>query len=345
MNKNNIKHLLFWVLISLLWSARDMVYHQNFYQNLRTNIYTFLPYALLVYFNLYILIPKVLLAKKKTLYVVLLSIGLFLITMLSSWSLDVYFTNLNNQRTASFFGSYEGKISIITELLVLVGISMSLFFYNQWNEKEKYVAAIEKKKLEAELQQLKSQINPHFLFNSLNSIYILLGQNLSLGKETLIQFSDLLSHQIYENNKERVKLSKEIENLKNYIKIEKVRHEDALQLHYEFPKCIQNLYVTPMLFLPIIENAFKHGQCDDCYWIRIKMEVLDGHTLSLSVENSLNTVKRSTMRQQGIGLSNVQRRLELIYPKDHALTIEKRANSFKVNLKIKLYDSEMSNRR
>ena len=343
MNKKIIKHFLFWVLISLLWSARDMVYHQNFYQNLRTNVYTFLPYALLVYFNLYILIPKVLLVKNKFLYVLFLSLGLFLITMLSSWSLDVYFTNIKKHTTASFFGSYEGRISIITELLVLIGISMSLFFYDQWNQKEKYVAEIEKKKLEAELQQLKSQINPHFLFNSLNSIYILLGQNLDLGKETLIQFSDLLSHQIYENNKERVSLSKEIENLENYIKIEKVRHAGVLQLEYTFPTNQNNLYVTPMLFLPIIENAFKHGQRDDSYWITIKMEVLEDHFLNLSVENSLNTFRKASTKNKGIGLSNVQRRLELIYPKDHVLTIEKRATSFKVNLKIKLYESEMPN--
>lgn len=340
-----IKHIIFWILISLLWSARDMVYHQNFYQNLRTNVYTFLPYALLVYFNLYILIPKVLLAKKKLRYVLFLSIGLFLITMLSSWSLDVYFRNMNNLTTASFFGSYEGRISIVTELLVLVGISMSLSFYSQWNQKEKYAAEIEKKKLEAELQQLKSQINPHFLFNSLNSIYILLSQNLDLGKETLIQFSDLLSHQIYENNKESVALSKEIENLKNYIKIEKVRHVDVLQLEYAFPANENNLFVTPMLFLPIIENAFKHGQSNESYWIKIKMEVLEDHILNLSVENSLNTFKNASTKNKGIGLRNVQRRLELIYPDNHTLTIEKRATSFKVNLKIKLYESEMSNHR
>jgi len=340
-----IKHIIFWILISLLWSARDMVYHQNFYQNLRTNVYTFLPYALLVYFNLYILIPKVLLAKKKLRYVLFLSTGLFLITMLSSWSLDVYFRNVNIQTTASFFGSYEGRISIVTELLVLVGISMSLSFYSQWNQKEKYAAEIEKKKLEAELQQLKSQINPHFLFNSLNSIYILLGQNLDLGKETLIQFSDLLSHQIYENNKESIALSKEIENLKNYIKIEKVRHVDVLQLEYAFPANENNLFVTPMLFLPIIENAFKHGQSNESYWIKIKMEVLEDHILNLSVENSLNTFKNASTKNKGIGLRNVQRRLELIYPNNHTLTIEKRATSFKVNLKIKLYESEMSNHR
>ncbi len=345
MNIKIIKHIIFWILISLLWSARDMVYHQNFYQNLRTNVYTFLPYALLVYFNLYILIPKVLLAKKKLRYVLFLSTGLFLITMLSSWSLDVYFRNINNQATASFFGSYEGRISIVTELLVLVGISMSLSFYSQWNQKEKYAAEIEKKKLEAELQQLKSQINPHFLFNSLNSIYILLGQNLDLGKETLIQFSDLLSHQIYENNKECVALSKEIENLKNYIKIEKVRHVDVLQLEYAFPANKNNLFVTPMLFLPIIENAFKHGQSNESYWIKIKMEVLEGHILNLSVENSLNTFKNTSTKNKGIGLRNVQRRLELIYPNNHTLTIEKRATSFKVNLKMKLYESEMSNHR
>ncbi len=344
MNNKIIKHLLFWIVISLLWSARDMVYHQNFFQNLKTNVYTFLPYALLVYFNLFVLIPKVLLAKKKVLYVLFLLLGLFLITMLSSWSLDVYFTNINNLTTALFFGSYQGKISIVTELLVIVSISMSFYFYDQWNQKEKYAAEIEKKKLEAELHQLKSQINPHFLFNSLNSIYILLGQNLDLGKETLIQFSDLLSHQIYENNKERVSLSKEIENLKNYIKLEKVRHEDVLELDYKFPTDQNNLYVTPMLFLPIIENAFKHGQRTDCYWIKIKMEVLEDHNLHLTVENSLNPFSKASTKNHGIGLNNVKRRLELIYPNNHELSIEKRETSFKIYLKIKLYESQMPNR-
>lgn len=339
MNKKIIKHLLFWILISLLWSARDLVYHQNFLQNLRTNVYTFLPYAFLVYFNLYVLIPKLLLVKKRVFYVSLLLLGLFLITLLSSWSLDLYFTKFNNLTTASFFASDEGKISILTELLVIIGISMTFYFFNEWNQKEKYAAEVDKKKLEAELHQLKSQINPHFLFNSLNSIYIMLGQNLELGKETLLQFSDLLSHQIYENNKKSVPLSKEIENLKNYIKLEKIRHEDVVKLDYKFPSGLNNLYVTPMLFLPIIENAFKHGQSNDEYWITIKMEVSQHNILSLSVENSLNTSGKIQTKNHGIGLTNVKRRLELIYPKAHKLSIEKNETAFKVDLKLKLHDS------
>ncbi|MEE9363524.1 MAG: histidine kinase [Cellulophaga sp.] len=343
MNKKTIKHLLFWILISLLWSARDLIYNQNFFQNIKTNVYTFFPYAILVYFNLYVLIPKLLLAKKRVVYVSFLLVGLFLTTLLSSWSLDWYFIKINNLGTASFFASYEGKLSILTELLVIVGISMTFYFFNEWNKKEKYSAEIEKKKLEAELHQLKSQINPHFLFNSLNSIYIMLGINLELGKETLLQFSDLLSHQIYENNKERVMLSKEIENLKNYIKIEKIRHEDFVKLDYKFPTVLNNSYVTPMLFLPIIENAFKHGQSNDDYWISIKMEVLQHDILNLIVENSLNIKKETQTNNHGIGLNNVKRRLELIYPKNHKLSIEKKETSFKVNLKLKLYDSEMPN--
>jgi LytS/YehU family sensor histidine kinase len=340
-----LRHLLFWVVFVVLWSMHDLNYHRDFLANLQTNVFAFVPYTVLVYFNLYWLTPRFLLQKRISGYLVLLVLSIVVTTWISSKYLYFYFSTVNVYiPTAHFFNSFEGRIAIITEIILSLGLSMTLFLTDQWYRKERILRDTEQKRLEMELNLLKNQINPHFLFNSLNSIYIMLGKNLSDGKNMLLQFSELLSYQLYETGKKRISLKMEFENLENYINIEGIRHRDLVTVIHSFPKNYRDLVISPMLLLPIIENAFKHGQSSQGYEIDINSEVTSNGVLKFYVENTIaNTKKQKSTHTRGIGLTNVKRRLELIYPNKHSFIARKLDSKFTVQLEIQLHENEMFN--
>jgi len=341
-----IKHGIFWVLFLLLWSVHDLNYHRNVFENIENNIFTFIPYIILVYFNLYFLVPRFLLKKQIIEYVPLLLVSIVVVTFFSSNYLSFYFKHINVYvPTSDFFASIPGKIAIVTEVILSLCLSMTLFLTDEWYRKDQSFKEIEQKQLETELSLLKNQTNPHFLFNSLNSIYVMLGKNLNNGKEMLLQFSEILSHQLYEANKKSTALDREFENLTNYIGIEKVRHEDLVKVNYSFPTSRKELTISPMLLLPLVENAFKHGQSSKGYWIHIDSEILHHSILSFKVVNSVSPKKvtKSYKENGGIGLANVKRRLELIYPNRHVFHVESRDSKFTVFLKIQLNENEMFN--
>ncbi len=340
MTREIIKHCIFWISFLLLWSAHDLAYHSNFFDLVLGNMGTQWPYVPLVYFNLFVLVPQFLLRKRYGLYLFILGSCILLATFFTSWISFVFYSKIGrNYPTAEFFWSIEGRITILTEILVLVGLTMTLYLLQEWYQKERYTREVEQKKLETELNLLKSQINPHFLFNSLNSIYVMSEKDAVAGRKMLLQFSDILSHQIYESSKEKVPLAKEIDNLSNYIKIEKVRHEDLARVCWEFPEQVNGQQIAPMLLLPIVENAFKHGQSSDGYWIKVRLALEAENNLSFWVENSFKPGRLSI--QGGLGLSNLKRRLELIYPNNHQMELSKSENIFKVCLKIKLHEQPL----
>lgn len=333
-----IPHIAFWVLYIVLWSAHDLVFYNNFRELLVGNAYNMLVYIPVVYLNIYFLVPKFLLKKKYTNYILGISLGIAATIFTSSWNHGLFYKYIKiNLPTSELFLSAEGKIIIMTEILVLVGFTMTLYLLKEWYQKERYTREIEQKRLETELNLLRNQMNPHFLFNSLNSIYLMLDKDHQAGREMLLQFSDILSHQLYETNKDQITLKKEVENLKNYIGIEQIRHDDMAQVSLNFPTNLNGQKVAPMLLLPIVENAFKHGQSSNGYWIDIDLEVMENQNLSFKVANSYTNGKPATDKK-GIGLANLKRRLELIYPEQHQLEVEKQAGFFSVQLNLKLHD-------
>ena len=331
-----VKHLIFWILFILIWSVHDLNYHEDILENIINNIFSFAPYALLVYVNLYVLIPVFLLKKRIFNYVILLLQSIVIVVFSSSAYLAFYFkVIIASPETSRFFASTTGKIAIATEVVLALCLSMTLFLIDEWYRKDRFVKEIKQKQIETELNLLKNQINPHFLFNSLNSIYVMLGRNQDLGKKTLLQFSELLSHQLYETKKEHIALAQEFENLKNYIAIEKIRHEDLVDVECVFPENIETLRISPMLLLPLVENAFKHGQSSTGYWIKILVAIDDDAILNFMITNSVSE-NTSIKKGRGIGLTNVKRRLELIYPDKHLFTVEQKNAKFIVHLKTQL---------
>lgn len=195
---------------------------------------------------------------------------------------------------------------------------------------------MEKEKLESELKLLKQQIQPHFIFNTLNTIYMLMQRKEKAAKDTLMNFSEILSHQLYETQKEYICLKKEIEYLKSYFEIEKIRQADALDLKMSISHTKDDLMIAPMLLVPFVENAFKHGSQSDNYWIDFKLNV-EADRLYMFIANSNESVEPSGFKtKSGIGLRNVKKRLDLMYSKKYLLKIDDFEEKYQVRLELDL---------
>lgn len=333
-------HVLFWIIYVVLWAAKDLAFHDNYLDNLRTNVVTGWHYVPFVYFNLFYLVPKLLLKGRYTQYLMAVVPGILLVTLVS-YQLHYWLFSSRLEGTmevAKFFRSWEGLAVISTEALILIALSMTLYLLQQWYQKERYAKELEKQKLEAELNLLKSQVNPHFLFNSLNSIFVMMEKDRSKSRSMLLQLSDVLSHQLYQTQKRSVPLQLEVDNLKNYIELEKTRHGQLATVEVDIQENLNGHRIAPMLLLPIVENAFKHSKSNKDYWINIGLG-LQAHQLSFQVENSQG---QSNNKEGGIGLANLKRQLGLLYPNKHHLTIDQNQNAFAIDLKIELDDHPLS---
>ncbi|MEL6721256.1 MAG: histidine kinase [Bacteroidota bacterium] len=187
-------------------------------------------------------------------------------------------------------------------------------------------------KLEGELKWLRSQIQPHFLFNALNTIYFQADEDVEAAKTTVQQLSRLLRHSLYESEKEQVALQKEVDYIKDYIAIQKTRKSADLQIIANFELEANGHQITPHLFVPLVENAFKYVGGKAEKWIHIDLAFTD-EQIVFEIKNSVpeQIVKREN---GGIGLTNLKRRLELLYPNQHDLQIEQNEDWFRVKLSL-----------
>ncbi|MEY3052037.1 MAG: hypothetical protein RLY31_1822 [Bacteroidota bacterium] len=323
-------HVSFWLVYWFFSSMQDVVFISQFKENF--NLPIVLGSMGLVYFNYYYWIPKYLIRQKRHGFYLL---SIFALIVANAWLVNVFLrTFVSAQR---YYYSWEGTFTLAVDTTVLVAFTTAFKFIQQWHERNNYAVQLEKKNLENELEMLRAQINPHFIFNTLNTIYFLLEhEEGERAKEALIRFSDTLSHQLYDYNKDLIDMGKEIDFLKNYISLQQLRHdEELLDLELELPSDAPGHHIAPMLLIPFVENAFKHASNAGGYRIAIRLSVQDG-LLTFTTENTVHTPRFARTANSGIGLTNVRRRLDLTYPDKHVLSLEKDEHSFRVKLKINL---------
>jgi len=219
----------------------------------------------------------------------------------------------------------------------IVFFSLGLRILERQDEIEKSRREMEGEKLKAELSMLKNQISPHFFFNTLNNIYSLAGTSTEDSKKAILQLSKLMRYLLYDSEKGDTRLSDEIAFMNNFIDLMKLRISEKVNLSVSFPEKYADVKMPPLLFIPFIENAFKHGVSyrGDSF-IEIRMEK-DNNTITFICRNSIGG-RDETMpaEKSGIGLENVKRRLELIFPGKHNLKISRTENEFYVCLQLKL---------
>lgn len=289
-----------------------------------------------VYVNVLYLIPQFL-AKRKY-----LPYGILIIMNLGLWSFFniILFENLIDYIFPGYyFIAYYEFIDIFEFTISFVAISTLLKLskgYFKMLEAEHKIVKLESENVSSELKALKLQINPHFLFNSLNNIYSLARKSSPKTGDSILILSDMMRYVLYETKSDFVKLSDEIQFFKNFVELQKLRIDENSKIELNVDLDNTKLEIAPMILMPFFENSFKHGVKGDIGKTFAKFELKTSkNQLSFSAENNKGESNENS-DDHGIGLENVKRRLDILYPEKYVLKIEEDDNLFKVNLKLTL---------
>jgi len=292
-------------------------------------------FALMVYINIYFLFPVYIEKKNLLQHILALGITSLLITPIKTLSLFLHASAFGDFQ--DYFISHQKEIFLST---FFIGIASTIYsIMNDWLESQREKQELQSQTLQSELKFLKSQINPHFLFNTLNSLYALTLKKSDLAPEIVLKLSEMMRYMLYECNEREVSLSKEINYLKNYLELEKIRQGKKMNINFQMTGEVSNQKIAPLMFIPFIENSFKHGisnQISNGY-VNILLEV-EGNEIQMTIENSkaASIPSPTGKRSGGIGLKNVRRRLNLLYPERYKLAIEEDPNTYTVKLEIDL---------
>jgi two-component system LytT family sensor kinase len=307
-------------------------------------------FALLIgayYLNAYVLVPTFLLKKRNGIYFLLLTAIIIAIVFLTGFA-DRFF-NIRELLEVAFHKRGPGKRGFgkhgyfdtftITITSLVLGISTSVATVQSWQKNRALQKEMEADKISSELSFLKAQINPHFFFNTLNNIYALTLVNVETSRTALHQLSRMMRYVLYDTQNSTALLSQEIAFIKDYISLMQLRLTDKVTVDYTSPVPLKEFPVAPMLFLPFVENAFKHGVSDtlpSTIEVRITQ---DGNQVKLHVQNSIYKKQGADLEDnKGIGLANTIRRLDLLYPGKHILEVDNNleTNVYTVNLTLSL---------
>ncbi len=290
-------------------------------------------HALVAYFNNDYLIPRLLLARNYLLYI--LSLGLAIVSVCFPLSIVVHIV-VENEELQTLIWSDSFFLFLIINVIFTVITTMVLKLVKQWYSDQKTTKDLQQEQLQTELKFLKSQINPHFLFNSLNNLYALTLSKSDSAPEVVLRLSNILRYILYESNEGYVSVRKEMEHVKDYVAVEKLRLGMGVTIDIDIDDAIQDDPVEPMLFLTLVENAFKHSEdiLPEKRFIRIHAKSLDTGFRFL-IENTFSPSKRDS-ETGGIGLENIKKRLNLIYPNQHDIKSSTADGVYRVDLIIKL---------
>ena len=331
-------HLMFWcIYISFIGYQIVFWQRERGYDWNRALTFTSLQLGFtlaIAYLNYFLFLPRFLQHKNFWRYLIEFLIP-FAILIIGRIYLQRYL--MADSPRADYYNSnvYVVQVSAVT-LFIVIFVGM-LRFAVDWFELEAKKKEMENEKLIAELNFLKAQINPHFLFNTLNNLYYLAYSKSENTTEVIAKLSQMMRYMIYDSNHPKVLLSKEIEYMQSYISLERMRLNNQIPIQFEVKGNIENVWITPLIFITFLENAFKHGVSNNNpnAWVNISIE-LDGKECVYIVKNSKPTVKNETGEKSGIGLQNVQRRLALSYPEKYQLEIEDTPEVHKVQLNLML---------
>lgn len=288
-------------------------------------------HAIVAYFNNDYLIPRLLLPRNYLLYIV--SLSLAIISVCFPLSIVVHLVVVNEE-LQSLVWSDTFFLFLVINVLFTVISTMVLKLVKQWYKDQKMTTELRREQLQTELKFLKSQINPHFLFNSLNNLYALTLSKSDAAPEVVLRLSNILRYILYESGEGQVSIAKEMQHVNDYVAIERLRLGDAVKIDVDIDNDLTEEMVEPMLFLTLVENAFKHSEevLPEKRYIRIHAKGLtDG--FRFLIENSFNPSKKS-MELGGIGLVNIKKRLNLIYPNNHDLKSSTSDGVYRVDLII-----------
>ena len=342
-------HILAWLIILLIPRYIINTYgggQNRFLIPLYTNITL---HGSLFYLNYLILVPHLYLSNYKKGYLIVSVIILFVFCILL-WYVNerILFNSSRFNEMKELFDAIvpEGKriqppphqlrlLNHFYTSVLIYGFSLGLRLIQKVNKDERERKELEKERLNSELAFLKNQVSPHFFFNTLNNIYSLIDLNTETAKESVHKLSKLMRYLLYESEREKLPLSDELAFLNHYIDLMKLRLNPKVKLEIHFPEKYPNHLIPPLLFIPFVENAFKHGiSYRESSYIHINMKVTENNIQFSTLNGNVISNSNENNDHSGLGLKNVKKRLNLLFPVSHILDIKSSNEQFAVNLII-----------
>jgi two-component system, LytTR family, sensor kinase len=329
-------HVFFWIsFISLFMYLGTM----DMKMDMHSLLVVYLLYPIinisLFYLNLKLLIPYFFNRKRYSLYIVSLAVVIIAYGVIKYSIAALFFPHeVLARETGHIIGFWPYFWYTVFSSLVYIFLSVALKFAADWFRNERIQRDLENQRLSAELSFLKSQINPHFLFNSLNSIYSLAYQRSETTPEAILKLSEIMRYMLYECNDNKVALSKELQYLQNYIDLQKIRFGKKSYIDFKVNGRVDHQQIVPLLLIAFIENAFKHGIANDPLMPISLLVDVDAEHLHFYIRNKKHNNNRDTLG--GIGLNNVKRRLDLLYPGKYNLDITEDEQTYTCELSLVL---------
>jgi len=330
-------NILLWIGLYLLWVV---VFQKRAFSFSRTMTIQFC-YLLFIagnyYFNVYYVVPVFLYRKKFAAFALLFLAGIVAASLLrvplATYLSQHYFApgkpppGLSQLFFNSLINIFIWTICLVSGKLIVDRIRF-----------QKYIEVIEKEKMKNELDFLKAQFNPHFLFNSINSIYGNINKSNSTAREMLLIFSEMLRYQLYECNTSVISIEKEISYIRNYISLQQIRKPENLSIQLNVSEDVRGITIAPLIFMAFIENSFKYvsNHEDRLNEVQISLARSNNQLFFKTFNTKENVNGREMIDPGGIGIANVKRRLELLYPGKHALMIQNNDHSFEVMLNLEV---------
>jgi two-component system, LytTR family, sensor kinase len=341
-------HIGYWVLYLLLIASFMLALSQHHGQRTLYNFAQFmflspvfthfiLPCAVAFYIFYFVLFPRFLQRKKFFALVVSGVVASYFLALLSIYFLSALFGGRLNP--AMNWSEKATAISFISALILIHGIiALVMRGFIVWFGDIKLKEELNRKNYETELALVKSQINPHFLFNTINNIDVLMAKDAKKASEYLNKLSDIMRFMLYETKVEKIPLSKELAYIEKYIDLQKIRTSNPDYVHFSVTGDVSDWTTEPMLFIPFIENAFKHAE-NKKKQPAIKVRFLiEKNKINFECENYFSEPALAITFQGGLGNNLIQRRLKLLYPENHLLNFSKRDNVYSINLTITAHD-------
>lgn len=327
------RHVSFWLLWLLGWSLFLTMIWQHFTGHF-IRIALWIPVFIVFSYPVsFIAIPKLLLKGRYGLFMIALLAWLYVGWLLCGWFFAHVSVPVLNHLKIPYGDDYVWQCFLC--VLTTAACFSSLSLGKQWLLKQTELLRAQQEKMTAELQLLKAQIHPHFLFNTLNNIYSFSLDYSPKTPELILKLSSLLSYMLYDCKAEQVRLEKEVAIMKDYIDLEKERYGDSLEVSWAVEGNISDHFISPLLMLPFLENSFKHGASEQIEkpWMAVEIAVAKD-ILKFKITNSKSEYIAHTVH--GIGISNVKKRLELLHPGKYELKINDEGDFFAVSLMMKL---------
>ncbi|GAA4274820.1 sensor histidine kinase [Aquimarina gracilis] len=329
-------HFIFWIGYFMINFIRWGSYFDDYMYSFKSNLVEFFIHIPITYFHIYYLIPKFILKKRVVLYFIsaILTLGLVYIVRtelnLLLVTSNIWPEAIGIQKAYSF----NHIVAVTIGEVYVVALATAIKLTMDWIAERRKNAQLKQLQLKTELKYLKSQIQPHFFFNTLNNLYYLTIEKSDKASDVVLKLSEIMQYVLYDVKEPKIGLLNEINYIQSYLELERLRHGEKINSQIEIKGNIDDISIPPLLLLPFIENCFKHGsKNNDSVNLDIHFENKKNQQLVFSAKNNFNT-NNNNEKKRGIGIENVRRRLELLYKNNYSLETKIIDNTFNVLLKI-----------